>query len=101
MQDLISALVSNQADVREAFGRILWVLIPTDQTRLLAICAGMLFVPLGRPTLSVTITFVCFYCVASPITYVLSLTDQVLHQLLFLISLTTAGRSPNHHAMSE
>jgi len=48
----IARLVSNDADVREAFGGVVWVLIPHTQSRILSIAATCLFVPLGTPPLS-------------------------------------------------
>jgi hypothetical protein len=48
----VTRLVSNDADVREAFGGVLWVLIPHTQSRILSIAATCLFVPLGKPPLS-------------------------------------------------
>ena len=40
--------VSNDADVREAFGGMVWVLVPHTQSRILSIAATCLFVPLGK-----------------------------------------------------
>ena len=48
----ITRLVSNDADVREAFGGMVWVLVPHTQSRILSIAATCLFVPLGKQLLS-------------------------------------------------
>ena len=71
----VTRFVSNDADVRAAFGGVVWVLIPHTQSRILFIAATCLFVPLGKPLLSIAATFFCFYALATPAVGALALTD--------------------------
>mmetsp|Transcript_25771 Transcript_25771/g.82672 ORF Transcript_25771/g.82672 Transcript_25771/m.82672 type:complete len:260 (+) Transcript_25771:1092-1871(+) len=94
----VTHAVSNDEAVRDAFGAILWVLLPHMQTRILSICSMCLFVPLGKPLLSVGATFFCFYAVASPVVGALALTDlatsSVPRKLAFCVGATTIAQAP-------
>ena len=94
----VTHAVSNDEAVRDAFGAILWVLLPHMQTRILSICPICLFVPLGKPLLSIGATFFCFYAVASPVVGALALTDlatsSVPRKLAFCVGATTIAQAP-------
>ena len=94
----VTHAVSNDEAVRDAFGAILWVLLPHMQTRILSICSMCLFVPLGKPLLSIGATFFCFYAVASPVVGALALTDlatsSVPRKLAFCVGATTIAQAP-------
>jgi Na+-driven multidrug efflux pump len=75
--DQVAQAVSNEPEVQQWFSDALWVLVLHSQTRVMSLNAACLFISMGHSTVGVLLNFVCFYCIASPISGVVALTDLV------------------------
>lgn len=75
--DALSGIVSNDADVRAAFSQIAWVLVPHMQTRIVALTAMSLLIPLGHWSVHISSVYVVFYLIVTPLVGVIALTDLV------------------------
>eukprot|EP00928_Gymnodinium_smaydae_P029431 TRINITY_DN22170_c0_g1_i1.p1 TRINITY_DN22170_c0_g1~~TRINITY_DN22170_c0_g1_i1.p1 ORF type:complete len:520 (+),score=59.05 TRINITY_DN22170_c0_g1_i1:45-1562(+) len=76
-QSAICDFISNDDAVKEWLYKILWVLVPHTMTRVSSIICSMLFVPLGRGMFGTAVTFVSFYCIATPVVCYIALTNHV------------------------
>mmetsp|Transcript_112732 Transcript_112732/g.318616 ORF Transcript_112732/g.318616 Transcript_112732/m.318616 type:complete len:506 (+) Transcript_112732:131-1648(+) len=95
-QGAICSFVSNDEAVQEWLYRMLWVLVPHTVTRVVSIICGMLFVPLGRGMLGTFLTFLSFYCIATPLACYVALTNRVTQQvapkMVACVGLTTVAQ---------
>lgn len=73
----ISAAVSNDLEVQHWFNQIGWVLVIHVQSRISSINASSLFIPIGRGSVGLGLTFLSFYVIATPIAAVGALTDVI------------------------
>eukprot|EP00931_Biecheleriopsis_adriatica_P095290 TRINITY_DN68924_c0_g1_i1.p1 TRINITY_DN68924_c0_g1~~TRINITY_DN68924_c0_g1_i1.p1 ORF type:complete len:528 (+),score=95.23 TRINITY_DN68924_c0_g1_i1:213-1586(+) len=80
-EGFLCSLVSNDLAVQQWFHKIVWVLVIHTQTRISALNCLFLFIPLGMGHLRVITTFVCFYCIATPLVGVIAMTDMVTQDI--------------------
>lgn len=80
-RDELCEFISNDRAVHHWLRDIVWVLAAHTQTRILALNASFLFIPIGKGTLRVGITFVSFYLIALPFAGIVALTDLVTTQV--------------------
>ena len=73
----IAQYVSNNAEVQDAFKKIVWLLALQSQTRVLTINASQLLIPIDFGTINVIFNVISFYIVASPLCGVIALTNSV------------------------
>jgi len=94
----VCRIASNDAAVVSSLNRIVWVLSPQAQSRILAITATALLIPMGRAKLQVGATSACFYLIAVPLTILLALTDVASHNVAFkmvvCVATTTVAQLP-------
>merc|ERR1719285_839433 len=69
----LATVVSNDPDVQEWFGRIVWVLAAHSQSRIGGTNGCVLFIPMGKGLLGVAVKFFCFYLIATPFGVVMAL----------------------------
>ena len=88
--DGLSRLMTNDDDVHNIFRRLVWVLALHSQTRIVDLTCGSLLVPMGWPRLRVAVTFVSFWCVATPLAMVGALTDAFTTSMLTWVQIVVA-----------
>jgi len=82
----VTQIVSNDSDVQRWFGKIIWVLVMHGQFLVAWTNASALFIPMGKSTLSIVVTYVCFYLIACPVTVIVALTDMVTNSVLIKLT---------------
>jgi len=76
-KDSLCRIISNDEAVQAWLDKIIWVLIIHTQSRIGNCNSANLLIPLDRGRFKAVATFVGFYCVASPISAFVALTDYV------------------------
>jgi len=89
----LGKVVSNDPDVQGWFSRIVWVLVLHSQIRMGNVCAAILFIPMGKFVLAITVNVVSYYIIATPVTIVISLTDLVTESVIIKLTCCLATTS--------
>lgn len=89
----ISKVVSNDRNVQKWFEKIMWVLVMHSELRINYVNASVLFIPMGKAVLQVTVNLVCFYLIATPVTVIVLLTDWVTSSIILKLTFCLASTS--------
>jgi len=61
-----------------------------SQLRIGVMNAGVLFIPMGKSKLQISVQVVCFYLIATPVTVIVALTDMVTNSVLLKLTFCLA-----------
>ena len=93
--DEIATLLTNDPKVQQWFKPMIWVLVVHSQIRIITATGGILFIPLGKSCLKLSLNYVCYYLVSIPIAAFIVLSDEVTNdvanKMLVCVGCTSIG----------